>query len=212
MSLDLNNVSTKFQLDRPANNRIVAGSLFSHFSGSLFSDFSKRWEIQQWMAWQPSFYIEKMSLYLNNVSTKFQFNWAANNRIIEGSLFSHFSGSLFSHFSGSLFSHFSGSLFSHFSGSLFSHISGSLFSDFSICWEIQQWMPWQPSFYISKMILDLNNVSTKFQLDWPANNRIIAGSLFSYFSGSLFSDFSKCWEIQQLDAMATKFLYFGDES
>ena len=31
------------------------------------------------------------------------------------------------------------------------------------------------------MSLDLNNVSTKFQLDWPANNRIIAGSLFSNF-------------------------------
>ena len=31
------------------------------------------------------------------------------------------------------------------------------------------------------MSLDLNNVSTKFQLDWPANNRIIAGSVFSLF-------------------------------
>ena len=28
------------------------------------------------------------------------------------------------------------------------------------------------------MSLDLNNVCTKLQLDWPANNRIIAGSLF----------------------------------
>ena len=27
----------------------------------------------------------------------------------------------------------------------------------------------------------LHNVSTKFQLDWPANNRSIAGSLFSQF-------------------------------
>ena len=34
---------------------------------------------------------------------------------------------------------------------------------------------------------DLNTVSTKFQLDWPAN-RIIAGSLFSHFLGSLFSE------------------------
>ena len=39
------------------------------------------------------------------------------------------------------------------------------------------------------MNLDLNNVSTKFQLDWPASNRIIAGSLFSQFLGSLFSTF-----------------------
>ena len=164
-SLDLTNVSTKFQLHWPANNRIIEGSLFSHFSGSLFSDFSKCSKIQQWLAWQPSFYISKMSLNLSNVSTKFQFHWPANNRIIEGSFFSPFSGSFFSHFSK--------------------------------CWEIQQWMPWQPSFYNSKMSLEINNVSTKFQLDWPANNRIIAGSLFSQFSGSLFSDFSKCSEIQQ---------------
>ena len=122
-------VSTKFQLDWPANNRIIAGSLFSYFSGSLFSDFSKCWEIQQWMAWQPTFYIWKMSLDLNNVSTKFQLDWPANNRIIAGSLFSYF--------------------------------SGSLFSDFSKCWEIQQWMPRQPIFYIWKMSLVLNNVSTK---------------------------------------------------
>ena len=106
-----------------------------------------------------------MSLDLNNVSTKFQFDLPANNRIIAGSLFSHF--------------------------------LASLFSDFSKCWEIQQWIPRQPSFHISKMSVDLNNVSTKFQLDWPANNRIIAGSLFSHFSGSLFSDFPKCWQIQQ---------------
>ena len=161
MSLDLNNVSTKFQLDWSANNRIIAGSLFSQFSGSLFSDsVSKCWEIQQWMPRQPSFYISKMSLDLNNVSTKFQLDWSANNRIIAGSLFS---------------------------------------DSVSKCWEIQQWMPRarQPSFYISKMSLDLNNVSSKFQLDWPANNRIIAGSLFSHFSGSLFSNNSKCWEIQQ---------------
>ena len=96
MSIDLNNVSTKFQLDWPANNRIIAGSLFSHFSGSLFSDFSKCWEIQQWMPRQPSFYIKKMSLDINKVPTKFQLDWPANNRIIAGSLLSHFLGSLFS--------------------------------------------------------------------------------------------------------------------
>ena len=123
---------------------------YMYFSGSLFSDFSKCWEIQQWMPWQSSFYISKMSLHLNNVSTKFQLDWPANNRIIAGSLFSHF--------------------------------SGSLFSDFSKCWEIQQWMAWQPSFYILKMSFDLNNASTKFQLDWPTKNRIIQGSLFSHFS------------------------------
>ena len=59
--------------------------------------------------------------------------------------------------------------------------------------------------------LDLNNVSTKFQLDWPANNRIIAGSLFSHFSGSLFSDF-KMLGNTAVDATATKFLYLEDES
>ena len=87
MSLDLNNLSTKFQLDWPANNRNIAEPLFSHFSGSLFSDFSKCWEIQQWMPWQKSFYISKMSLDLNNVSTMFQLDCNANNRIIPGSFF-----------------------------------------------------------------------------------------------------------------------------
>ena len=53
MSLDLNNVSVKFQLDWPANNRI----LFSHFLGSLFPEVSKCWEIQQWLLQQPSIYI-----------------------------------------------------------------------------------------------------------------------------------------------------------
>ena len=90
MSLDLNNVSVKFQLDWPANNRI--------FAGSLFSNFSKCWEIQVWLASQPSFYIWNMSLDLNNVSTKFQLDWPAKNRIIARSLFSHFSGSLFLNF------------------------------------------------------------------------------------------------------------------
>ena len=55
--LELNNVSTKFQLDWPANNRIIAGSLFPHFLGSLFSNFLKCWEIQVWLQRQPSFYI-----------------------------------------------------------------------------------------------------------------------------------------------------------
>ena len=39
------------------------------------------------------------------------------------------------------------------------------------------------------MSLDLNKVSTKFQLDWPANNRIIAGSLFSNFQGPCYPTF-----------------------
>ena len=87
MSLDLNNVSTKFQIDWPANNRIIEGSFFSHYSWSLFLDFSKCWKIQQWMSRQPSFYISKMSLDLNNVSTMFQLDWKGNNRIIAGSFF-----------------------------------------------------------------------------------------------------------------------------
>ena len=33
------------------------------------------------------------------------------------------------------------------------------------------------------MSLDLNKVPTKFRLDWQANNRIIAGSLFSHILG-----------------------------
>ena len=121
------------------------------------------------MPWEPSFYIKKMSLDLNNVSTKFQFDSTANNSIIEASLFSHFSGSLFFHF------------------------SGSLFSEFSKRWEIQQWMPWQPSFYISKMSLDLNNVSTRFKLDWPVNSRIIGWSFFltCTFQGLCFKTFQK---------------------
>ena len=63
------------------------------------------------------------------------------------------------------------------------------------------------------MSLDLNNVSAKFQLDWPANNRIIAGSLFSHFSGSLliFKLF-KMLGNTAVDAMAIKFLYLEDES
>ena len=72
-------------------------------------------------------------------------------------------------------------------------------------------MPWQPSFYISKMSLDLNNVSTRFQIDWPANNRTTEGSFFFDFPGSLFSDF-KMMGNTAVDAMATKVLYFEDES
>ena len=99
MCLDLTDVSPKFQFDWPANNIIIAESLFSHFLGSLFSNLSKCWEIQVWLPRQPNFYIEKVSLDLNSVSTKFQLDWPANNRIIAVSLFSHFSGSLFSDFS-----------------------------------------------------------------------------------------------------------------
>ena len=117
MSLDLNNVSVKFQLDWPANNRInycrvFVFSLFRAFVFQLFKMLGNTVVV----ALQPSFYIYKLSLDLNNVFVKFQLDWPANNRIIAGSLFSHF--------------------------------SGSLFSDFSKCWEIQQWLPWQPSFYI----------------------------------------------------------------
>ena len=100
MNRDLNDVSTKFQLDWPANNRIIAGSLFSHFSWSWFSNLSECWEIQVWVA----------------KATKFELDWPANNRIIVGSLFSHFSGFLFSNFSKSS--------------------------------EIQVWLPRQPIFYI----------------------------------------------------------------
>ena len=147
-----------FNLIGQQTTELLKGLCFLTFQGLCFQT-SKCWEIQQWMQWQPSFYISRMSLDLNNVSTKFQLDWPANNRIIEWSLFSHF--------------------------------SGSLFSDFSKCWEVQQWMRWQPSFYISKMSLDINNVSTIFQLDWPAKNRIFAGSLFltCTFQGLCFQTF-----------------------
>ena len=98
MSLDLNNARTNFQLDWPANNRIIAGYLFSHFSASLFSDFSKCWEIQQWVPRQRSFYNKKMSLDLNNVSIKFQLDCPANSRIIAGSFFLTFQGLCFQTF------------------------------------------------------------------------------------------------------------------
>ena len=55
--LDLTDVSTKFQLDWSTKNRIIAVSLFSHFLESLFSNFSKCWEIQVWLPRQPRFYI-----------------------------------------------------------------------------------------------------------------------------------------------------------
>ena len=61
------------------------------------------------------------------------------------------------------------------------------------------------------MTIDLNNVSRKFQLDWPGNNRIVPGSLFSHFSVSFFSDF-KMLGNTAVDGMGTKFLYFEDES
>ena len=64
------------------------------------------------------------------------------------------------------------------------------------------------------MSLDLNNVSTKFQHDFPRNNSIInAGSLFSHFSGSLliFRRF-KMLGNTTVDAMGIKFLYSEDES
>ena len=69
------------------------------------------------------------------------------------------------------------------------------------------------------MSFDLNKVSTKFQLDWPANNRIIAGSLFSNFQGLCFLIFRflvfqlfKMLENTGIVAKATKFLYLEDES
>ena len=52
------------------------------------------------------------------------------------------------------------------------------------------------------MSLDLNNVFTKSQLAWPANNRIIAGSLLFKFSKSKTG----------MVAKTTKFLYLEDES
>ena len=61
------------------------------------------------------------------------------------------------------------------------------------------------------MTIDLNNVSRKYQLDRPANNGTVAGSLFSHFSVSLFSDF-KMLGNTAVDGMGTKFLYFEDES
>ena len=61
------------------------------------------------------------------------------------------------------------------------------------------------------MSLDLNKVLVKFRLDWPGNKRIIGGSLFSHFSGSLFLDFKMLGNTAVV-AMATKFLYLEDES
>ena len=67
-------------------------------------------------------------------------------------------------------------------------------------------------FMYLKMCLDLTNVSPKFQFDWPANNIIIAESLFSHFLGSLFSNFSKMLGNTVVVAKATKSLYLEDES
>ena len=64
------------------------------------------------------------------------------------------------------------------------------------------------------MSVDLNNVSTKFQFDFPRNNSIInAGSLFSHFSGSLliFRRFKMLGNTAVV-AIATKFLYLENES
>ena len=63
------------------------------------------------------------------------------------------------------------------------------------------------------MSLDVNKVPTKFQHDWPANNRIIAGSLFSQFSGVFVFRLSfKMLGNTAVVAKATKFLYLEDES
>ena len=62
------------------------------------------------------------------------------------------------------------------------------------------------------MSLDLNKVSTKFQLDWPGNNRIIAGSLFSHFFRVFVFKLSKMLGNTGMVAKATKFLYLEDES
>ena len=56
-----------------------------------------------------------------------------------------------------------------------------------------------------------NNVSTKFQLDWPANNRIIAGSLFSQFFRVFVFRLFKMLGNTAVVATATKFLYLEDE-
>ena len=58
---------------------------------------------------------------------------------------------------------------------------------------------------------DLNNVSTKFQFDWPASNRIIAGSLFLSFMVFVFQLFKMLGNTGMV-AKATKFLYLEDES
>ena len=61
------------------------------------------------------------------------------------------------------------------------------------------------------MSVDLNNVSTKFQLDWKANNRSIAGSLFlSVFRVFVFQLFKMLGNTGMV-AKAPKFLYLEDE-
>ena len=69
------------------------------------------------------------------------------------------------------------------------------------------------------MSLEINNVSTKFQLDWPANNRIIGGFLFSSFQGLCFLiirvlvfQLFKMLQNTVMVAKVTKFLYLEDES
>ena len=65
--------------------------------------------------------------------------------------------------------------------------------------------------FLSKPMLDLNNVSVKFQLDWPANHRIIAGSFFSRFRVFVFQ-LLKMFQNTVVVVKATKFLYLEDES
>ena len=63
------------------------------------------------------------------------------------------------------------------------------------------------------MSLDLNNVSVKFQLDWPRNNRIIVGSIvFSLFRVFFFLQLFKMLGNTMVVGKATKFLYLEDES
>ena len=61
------------------------------------------------------------------------------------------------------------------------------------------------------MSLDLNKFSAKFQLDWPANNRIIAESVFSLFRVFV-SQLFKMLGNTGMVAKATKFLHLEDES
>ena len=62
------------------------------------------------------------------------------------------------------------------------------------------------------MSLDLNNVSTKFQFDWPASNRIIAGSCLLTFLRVFVFQLFKMLGNTGMVAKATKFLYLEDES
>ena len=63
------------------------------------------------------------------------------------------------------------------------------------------------------MCLDLNNVCTKLQLDWPANSRIIGARVFvfSVFRVFVFQLFKMLGNTGMV-AKAAKFLYLEDES